>query len=71
MIAGASQMEMATGNDTLVQTTNPVYISNEKMLSPHPREYFLLADKKRQHLLKKCLEDVDSELRNQPYQDSL
>lgn len=33
MIAGASQMQMATGNDTLVQTTNPVYISNEKMES--------------------------------------
>lgn len=31
MIAGASQMQLATGNATLVQTTNPVYISNEKM----------------------------------------
>lgn len=31
MIAGASQMQMATGNETLVQTTNPVFISNEKM----------------------------------------
>ena len=31
MVAGASQMRMATGNETLVQIDNPVYISNQTM----------------------------------------
>ena len=31
MVAGASQMRMATGNETLVQIENPVYISNQAM----------------------------------------
>ena len=31
MVAGASQMRMATGNETLVQVDNPVYISNQTM----------------------------------------
>ncbi len=31
MVAGASQMRMATGNETLVQIDNPVYISNQMM----------------------------------------
>ena len=31
MVAGASQMRMATGNETLVQVDNPVYISNQAM----------------------------------------
>lgn len=31
MVAGASQMHMATGNETLVQIDNPVYISNQTM----------------------------------------
>ena len=31
MVAGASQMGMATGNETLVQVDNPVYISNQAM----------------------------------------
>jgi len=31
MIAGASQMKLATGNDTLVQADNPVLISNKAM----------------------------------------
>ena len=31
MFAGASQMRMATGNDTLVQTDNPVYLSNLRL----------------------------------------
>lgn len=31
MIAGATQLRLATGNDTLVQTDNPVYIANVEM----------------------------------------
>ena len=31
MVAGASQMRMATGNETLVQVDNPVYVSNQAM----------------------------------------
>lgn len=31
LIAGAPKMEMATGNETLVQSDNPVFISNENM----------------------------------------
>ncbi|MDD4642844.1 MAG: hydrophobe/amphiphile efflux-3 (HAE3) family transporter [Erysipelotrichaceae bacterium] len=31
MIAGASQLRLATGNETLVQVDNPVYISNQAM----------------------------------------
>lgn len=31
MVAGATQLRLATGNDTLVQTDNPVYISNVEM----------------------------------------
>lgn len=31
LIFGASKMEMATGNETLVQSDNPVFISNKKI----------------------------------------
>ncbi len=31
MVAGATQLRLATGNDTLVQTDNPVYIANVEM----------------------------------------
>lgn len=31
MISGASQMRMATGNETLVKVENPVYVSNQAM----------------------------------------
>lgn len=31
MVAGATQLRLATGNDTLVQTDNPVYMANVEM----------------------------------------